>query len=102
MDKARLTRGIIKMEDIEAARQGLQDPREYNKFMKGLVDQEPGLAMGLIFFSVEESEKFVDDVPLEILEKIEKNLRLAMEVGYLAHKKAHDRFWEGIDLNSKI
>lgn len=103
MSKTRsFTRGIIKLEDIDAARKGLNDPRGYSSFLRGLAEEEPGMAMGMVLFSVEEAEKFIDDVPPEVLEKIVSSLTFAMEVGYLVYKKAHDKYWEGIDLNSKI
>jgi len=95
-------RSMIKMEDINAAREELKDPHEYDRFIEDLSGEEPGLAIGLTLFSIDEAERFADNVSAEVLEKIQERLENAMAVGYLTHKKAHDRFWDGLDLNSKI
>jgi hypothetical protein len=95
-------KGVVRECDAEAVRKETEEPEGCRRMVSILEKEEPFFLAEAHRVAQEEIEA-VEDLfsPIES-PLIYRAVLSAMVKGFLLHKKANDRLWSGIDINSKI
>jgi len=95
-------RGIVKREDVEKLKRDMQDAIKGVEIVKYLDREEPILMTEARKYAEKETQSFEGAVGLDALPFLQFSIIRAVVHGFLINKRAHDRFWEGINTDSKI
>ena len=95
-------RGIVKREDVEKLKRDMRDAIKGPQIVQYLDSEEPVLMVEARKYAEKETESFEGAVGLDTLPFLQFSILRAVVHGFLIHKRAHDRLWEGIDADSRI
>ena len=95
-------RGIVKQEDVDALSRDLRDPIKGAEILRYLEKEEPIVMVEARKFAEKETQSFEGTVGLDMLPFLQFSITRAVIHGFLTHKKARDRFWAGINENSRL
>jgi len=95
-------RGIVKRKDVERLKCDMRDAIKGVEMAKYLESDEPILMKEAREYAQKETRSFEGAVGLDTLPFLEISITRAVIHGFLINKRAHDRFWEGVDIDAKI
>lgn len=95
-------KGIVKSEDVKKLKRDMQDAIKGLQIVNYLDKEEPVLMLEAHRYAEKETRSFEGAVGLDSLPFLQFSIMRAVAYGFLIHKKANDRLWEGIDENSTI
>ena len=95
-------RGIVKKQDVEKLKCDMRDAIKGVEIVKYLDREEPILMAEAREYAEKETQSFEGAVGLDTLPFLQFAITRAVVQGFLINKRPHDRFWAGIDINSKI
>jgi len=101
-EEFRFMRGIVKSEDVVKLKRDMQDAIKGMELVKYLDSEEPILMSEARKYAEKEIGSFSGAIGLDTLPFLEISIVRAILHGFLINKRAHDRFWEEVDVDSTI